>query len=142
MAVLFGSEVVAEEIVAVLSSVPAVTTAVSAVVNLAVVPQGAALPIALTYMESGTYEGPIHYAATSERMRYVVRFISEGPSTDAIKAAAEGAFVMLDGHEADRGGASLVFQITGEWPLGTMLDDGVLYRQLGFYVVVDMTQGG
>ena len=143
MALYFGSETVAEEVYAVLSGLAAVTDTVDdRIVNLSVVPDKVALPAALHYPESGTYVGPIGQAASFEKLRYVVRFTCEGESTDTIKAAAEAAFAALDGHEAQRDGAYLGFEVSGEWPLTTVLEGGVLYRQLGFFLSVDLTQGG
>lgn len=144
MVVYFGSELVAETVYGALAELPAVTAAVGdRIVNLSVVPEQVAVPAALHYMEAGTYDGPIGQAVASERMRYVVRFSCEGQSTDPIKAAAEAAFAALDGYEAyPADGISLVFQASGEWPLTTVLDGGVLYRQLGFYLDVHLTQGG
>jgi len=142
--VYFGSETISEEIYAVLAALPAVTTVVPAarILNLSVVPASVSLPAVLHYMETGTYDGPIGYTQTHERMRYVVRLTCVGESTNPIRAAAEAAFVALDGLEATRDGANLGFQVSGEWPLTTVLDGGVLYRQLGFYLDVHLTQGG
>lgn len=143
MAGYFGSETVAEEVAALLATVPAVTTATGGrVLNLSVAPEGYDLPAVLHYMEAGTYEGPVGYAQTFESLRYVVRFLCTGASTDPIRTAAEQAFAVLDGHEADRAGARLGFQVSGEWPLTTVLEGGTLYRQLGVFLDVHLTQGG
>lgn len=144
MPIYFGSELVAEAVYTVLSGLPAVQSAVvDRIVNLSVVPQGVALPALLHYMEAGTYDGAIGQAATVERLRYVVRVSCEGQSTDPIKAAAEAAFAELDGAQVDLPDSVLLtFQVSGEWPLTTVLDGGVLYRQLGFYLDVELTQGG
>lgn len=143
MAVLFGSELVAEAVYGVLAGLPAVTAATGdRIVNLSVAGD-LALPAALHYMDNGDYGGPIGQAATSERVRYVVRLVCEGASTDPIRAAAEAAFAAFDGFEATPApGAWLGSQVVGEWPLTTVLEGGVLYRQLGFYLSVDLTQGG
>lgn len=140
--VIFASELVAEEIVAVLAGVPEVSAAVTDLFNLMIVPQSAVLPVALTYMENGIYSGPQGYEETFERMRYVLRFVCEGGSTDPIKPAAEAAFLALRGRRADRDGANLAFQVAAEWPLGTRFEGGVLYRELGFFLDVHVTQGG
>lgn len=144
MAVYFGSETVAAEVYAVLSGLAAVTSVTPAgqIINLSVVPESIALPAVLHYMESGLYDGPIGQPQTFEKMRYVVRFTCLGESTDPIKAAAEAAFIALDGHTAIRDGADLNFYATGEWPLTTVLEGGTLYRQLGFFLGVELTQGG
>ncbi len=144
MAVIFGSETVAEEVFAVLSGLAAVTAVapVGQILNLTVVPESIALPAVLHYMETGTYDGPIGQAQTFEKMRYVVRFTCIGESTNPIRTAAEAAFIALDGHTAIRDGADLNFYASGEWPLTTVLEGGTLYRQLGFYLGVDLTQGG
>jgi hypothetical protein len=144
MAVIFGSETVAEEVYAVLAALPAVTNVIPAarIIPLSVVPENVALPAALHYMENGTYDGAIGQPESSERMRYVVRFTCVGESTTPIKSVAEAAFLALRNHEATRDGAYVGFQVSGEWPLTTVLEGGVLYRQLGFYLNVDLTQGG
>ena len=136
MAVVFGSEIVAEEVYAVLDPLTAFP-----IRNISVAPEGTGLPAVLHYMEAGTYDGPIGQTAISEAMRYVVRFVCEGASTDPIRAGAEAAFAALDGHEATRSGCYLAFQASGEWPLTTVLEGGVLYRQLGFFLTVNLTQG-
>jgi hypothetical protein len=142
MAVYFGSEVVAEEVYAVLAATGAVTAVVgSRILNLSVVPQDTDLPAALHYAEAGNYHGPVGQPSASEVVRYVIRFTCEGSSTDPIRAAAEAAFVAFDGHEATRAGTYLGFSVTGEWPLTTVLEGGVLYRQLGFFVDVYLAQG-
>lgn len=141
MAVRFGSELVAESVYAVLSDLEAVTDAVTTILNLSVVPRDVALPVCLHYLEVGTYDGPIGQAASSETLRYVVRFVCAGESTDPIKAAAEAAFDAFDGHETDTGGAWLGFAVTGEWPLTTVLEGDTVYRQLGMYLSVSLTQG-
>ncbi len=144
MVVYFGSETVAEEVAAVLMAIPAVTAVVDGrVLNLSVAPEGYDLPAVLHYMETGTYAGPIAgYSQTHEVLRYVVRFLCNGASTDPIRTAAEAAYVLLDGHTAERAGAHLNFNVSGEWPLTTVLEGGTLYRQLGVFLDVDMTQGG
>ena len=134
---IFGSEVVAEEVYVVLDALTAIP-----IINLSVVPEATALPAALHYMESGTYEGAIGQTANSERIRYVVRFTCKGESSDPIRTAAEAAFTALDGYQAERSGVWMGFQVSGEWPLTTVLEGGVLYRQLGFFLDVHLTQGG
>ena len=71
MAVYFGSETVAEEVAAVLATIPAVTGVVDdRVLNLSVAPEGYDLPAVLHYMETGTYQGPITgYSHTHEVLR-------------------------------------------------------------------------
>lgn len=141
MAVVFGSQVVAEEVYTVLSALTEIPDAWK-IINLMVVPEGTPLPAVLHYMENGDYTGPIGQAVASERLRYVVRFTCQGQSVGPILTAAAAAFLTLDGHEAQRDGAFLGFDVSGEWPLTTVLEGGTLYRQLGFYLQVDLTQGG
>ena len=134
MPVIFGSETVAEEVYAVLDPIVSY-----AIYNLSVVPEPAALPAVLHYPEAGNYEGAIGNQTAKERIRYVVRFTCVGPSTDPIRADAEAAWTALNGHTANRDGLWMGFQLTGEWPLTTVLEGGTLYRQLGFYLDVDVT---
>jgi hypothetical protein len=138
---MFGSGVVAQHVYNQLRIRPAVSAAVGTRIrNLAVVPQGTALPAALHYMENGDYTGPFSAGMepTEETIRYVVRFICEGESDSPIRAAAKDALTAL---AIDNASATITqdgetFDLTllpaGEWPITTVTDGGVLYRQLGF----------
>ena len=142
---MFGSETVAEEVNVVLAGVAAVAAAVGTrIVPLSVLPPEFPSPAVLHHMDASTSSGPVgsDAAINSEVLRYAVRLVCEGWSTDPIRAAAEAMIVALNGHNAQRGADYLTFMATGEWPLTTVLDDGVPYRQLGAYFDVEITRGG
>lgn len=141
---------VAQYVNGVLAGLAPVTAAVGgSIANLMVVPEGMALPAAIHYAETGDYTGPVHGDIDAEQIRYLVRFICQGQSSDPIRAAALAMVRALNdtqasGSVADTDGRSWFVSLTavGEWPITTTVDNGVFYRQLGTYFQVDVTSGG
>lgn len=109
---------------------------------ISVLPEGTALPAAIHYAESGTYGGTINSVEppNQETLRYVVRFICQGESDSPIRAAAKDALYALsvESHDADIVQDGDSFHVTvnpsNEWTITTTVENGVIYRQLGFYL--------
>lgn len=141
---MFGSEIAAAFVRTQLLALPAVTAAIGTrLANLMVLPADMALPGLIHYAEQGTYGAAMGGGGiASERLRYVVRLICQGESTEPIKVAAESQLTALDGATGMQGGAFVAVSATGEWPLTTTLEDGVYYRQLGTLYDIDITTGG
>lgn len=110
--------------------------------NLSAAPQDVTFPLCLHYMEAGDYSGVITSGTdpTEETIRYVVRLICQGESDSPIRPAAKDALTTLanidPGDTVTQGGDtfSLTFIPVGEWPLTTVIEGGVMYRQLGFFL--------
>ncbi len=136
---MFGTEIVAEAVRLNLTALP--SFAAIPVQNLNVVPPGMPLPTCLFHFERAVYSGPISGMSDSETFRVVVRLICEGASSDPILVAAEAQLTSLDGARIDHEGSYLTFGANSEWPLTTVYEGGVFYRQLGTIYDVDLTTG-
>lgn len=147
---MFGSGVVASWVYNTLRVRPAITAALGtpprikpySVLPEPNTPQSVALPACLHYAESTEYHGPI-YSGTEpneEIVNYVVRFICQGEYDTPIRPAAKDALSALSIQFADgtvtQDGESFALTLlpTGEWPITTVVENGVMYRQLGFYL--------
>jgi hypothetical protein len=140
---MLGVGAVAQHVYNVLRQRTPVTAAVgNRIKNLSVLPEGTTLPACIHYAESATYGGP--FTATMEPseeiVSYLVRFICQGESDAPIRAATKDALTALAIDEAegtvtqDDGSFAITLLPTGEWALTTTIENGVLYRQLGFYL--------
>lgn len=141
---MFGAGITAQAVYNALRVRPIITAAVGTnIFNLSVAPQGTPFPCLLHYAESGTYTGPFSGMEPSEEtVSYIVRLICVGTSDQPIRAAAKDALSVLVGELAldtvtvtqDSETFNLSMLIANEWPLTTIVDEDVIYRQLGFYV--------
>lgn len=162
---MFGSEIAAEFVYAVLVAnqagvtiaqpdsgvLAAARTAVAAAVGGRVENLSTAsgtLPAAIHYAEDGPYGGPVDsdVPVNEEQLRYVVRFVCEGKSTDPIRLAATRALQALQGAEGVVTYDGVPYAVTvmagGEFVIPLPPEGGVFYRQLGNYYQVDITRGG
>jgi hypothetical protein len=97
----------------------------------------------MTYSEHG---GPVTTDASahtnSETIRLEVKAITKGTSDSEIYPVAKAQFEALAGvntmHEFDGESWSLAFVAVGEVPLGTLVDEANIYRQLGTIYSVDV----
>lgn len=77
---------------------------------------------------------------TEETVNYVVRFICQDVVDNSIRPAAKDALAALSLQFAegvvtqDGEQFSVTLLPTGEWPITTVVANGVMYRQLGFYL--------
>jgi hypothetical protein len=113
---------------------------------ISAVPPGMKLPVCLHYVEVGEYGGSLNSleGPDAEELRYIVRFICQGESTDPVRAAAKDAFTALTDEFSiatvvqDGQSFQLSLDATNEYPITTLVEerDGVtfFYRQLGFYL--------
>ena len=116
--------------------------------NIGVLPPNTALPAALHYAETGTYGGPISAIdpPDTENLSYIVRFICQGESDAPIRAAAKDALhaLSVDAYQAtvvqDGESFYLTLDPTNEWLITTTVEDGVIYRQLGFYLAATVNR--
>ena len=145
----FGSEIADQVIYDELNGLPGVTDAVGVnVLGRNAVLQGDTLPAVLFYTESSTYDSPAFGGDNIglEQLRYVVRFVCRGSSTDPIRAAALAQRQHLNGKAFDIEveGASylVVFDAQGAFPMTFLVDEGAAYRQLGTIYNVTVTLGG
>lgn len=149
---LFGTEIVARLLYRDLSAIPAVTAAVGDRIHgLMVAPQSYAAPFLLYHPEQSAYPSEAidrHGAEiSSETMRFAVRLICPGESTDPILAAATAQLDhFLAAGPIDYAWGDLPFQVTfiplGEYPLTTLVDGADISRQLGTLYAVDCLRGG
>lgn len=147
---MFGTEIVGQFVDGRLRANGAVTAVVgNSIANLGALPGDKPLPGVLHYAEDAPYGGEIDAGddLAWQQIRYLVRFICEGESSEPIRAAAKA--MLLDFRTSPIGTTAydgetygLTFVAVGEWPLTTVLEDGVFYRQLGTYFQVDVMRGG
>lgn len=150
---MFGSEVAGAFFRRELLSLAPVTDAVGdRVFNLSMAPLGEAFPLGLQYMEAGNYSGVVSGEIDFEAMRYVVRFICLGESTNPIKKPAMAQLAHLrslvgeidydaDGDEIpEHYGVEVM--ASGEWPLTTLQDGKTIYRCLGTFYTVNVSRYG
>ena len=146
---MFGAGVVAQHVWDTLRTRQPIRDALGSrprIHNLMLAPQGSTYPLALHYAENGAYTGPVQSGIrpTEETVQYVLRLICQGESDAPIRAAAEDAMdaLTLEFSEATvtHNGADYSLSIlpTNEWPITTVAEGGVLYRQLGFYLSVQI----
>ncbi len=145
----FGSEIVDKVLYTELAGLSAVTGAVGAnILGRSAVVQGDTLPAVLFYPESSTYDPPAFGGDNigMEQLRYVVRFVCRGTSTDPIRAAALAQRQHLNGTGFNTVVDGLNYQVTfdaqGAFPMTFIVDAGNTYRQLGTIYRVDVTLGG
>jgi hypothetical protein len=142
---MYGSGVVAQHVYYTLRARAPIQAALGNPPRLkaiGVLPEGTALPAALHYAEQGTYGGTINSSEppNQETLRYVVRFICQGESDGPIRAAAKDALLALsvEAHDADIVQDGETFHVSllasNEWTITTTVENGVIYRQLGFYL--------
>lgn len=149
---MFGSEIVSTALYTELMSVPEVAAAIGTRLQGGMVlSQGTALPAALFYPEFSSYAGPLGTresgfgAINYESMRYAVRLMCQGASTDPIVVAAKAQLDHLDGLSVDAvvDGVNhyITFTANGE-VLPTDISDGATpYRQLGTIYLVEIIKG-
>ena len=145
----FGSEIADEVLYAELSGLTAVTAAVGTnILGRSAVVQGDTLPALMFYAESSAYDPP-GFSGDSiglETLRYVVRVICTGDSTDPIRAAALAQRQHLNGVAfntvVDAQNYQVRFDAEGAFPLTFLVDQGITYRQLGTVYSVYVTLGG
>lgn len=147
---MFGSGVVAAWVYNTLRTRPAITAAIGtpprikpySVLPEPGTPQTVSLPACLHYAESTSYSGPFSAGMepTEETVNYVVRFICQDVVDNSIRPAAKDALAALSLQFAegvvtqDGEQFSVTLLPTGEWPITTVVANGVMYRQLGFYL--------
>lgn len=141
---VFGSEIAAEWVRGILVATPAVQAATQGrIYALSIIPSQATTPAVLHYAESAVYgNGPVHGAIDSETLRYVVRFACTGQSTDPILAAAEASIAALNAASGSIGIYHLNSLAIGEWPLTTIVEENMMYRQLGTYYQLEVLKMG
>jgi hypothetical protein len=150
---MFGSEIAGAFFHRELLTLPAVVDTVDGrVFNLSMAPLAEQFPLGLQYMETGNYSGVVSGEIDFESMRYVVRFIALGESTNPIKRAAMAQlahFRALTGeidYDADGDGETehygLEVMASGEWPLTTLQDGKTIYRCLGTFYTVNVSRYG
>ncbi len=144
----FGSEIVDKVLYTELAGLSAVTGAVGAnILGRSAAVQGDTLPAVLFYPESSTYDPPAFGGDNigMERMRYVVRLVCTGTSTDPIRGAALAQRQHLNGTAFDTVVDGLNYQVTfdaqGAFPMTFIVDGGNTFRQLGTIYRVDVTRG-
>jgi len=145
----FGSEIVDKVLYAQLSGLTVVTGAVGVnILGRSAVVQGDTLPALLFYPESSTYDPPAFGGDNigMEQLRYVVRVICRGTSTDPIRAAALAQRLHLNGVPFNTVVDTLNYRVTfdarGAFPMTFVVDGGNSFRQLGTIYSVDVTLGG
>lgn len=145
----FGSEIVEELLFTELSGLTAVTDAVgTSILGRSAVVQGDTLPAVMFYPEASQYDQPAFGGDTigMEVLRYVVRFVCRGTSTDPIRAAALAQRQHLNGVRfpvvSDSQNYLVTFDAQGAVPLTFLIDEGNTYRQLGTIYSVTVTLGG
>lgn len=146
---MFGSGIVAKHVYYTLRERPAITAALGnppRLKNIGVAPPlkpgEVGFPMALHYAESGTYSGPFtaEQEPIEETVSYLVRFICQGESDAPIRAAAKDALTALSVEFAtgevvqDSETFSVTLLPSGEWPITTTVENGIIYRMLGFYL--------
>lgn len=151
---MLASRIVAPIIYAEVLSLPEVSDAIGdRFFNSLTLPQGEALPAGLFYLEHAPYGNAAMGsgwagALTIETMRWVVRFMVQDASDDAILAATEAQLKHLHNYEVDipaSGGNPpyhVYFSAQAEYPLTSFVDGGDEYRQLGTVYSVEVTSGG
>lgn len=151
---MLASRIVAPIIYAEVLGLPEVSDAIGdRLYNSLTLPQGVALPAGLFYLEFAPYGtssmgSGIAGMLTAETMRWVVRFLVQDSSDDAILAATEAQLKRLHNARFDvpasGGYPSYVvnFDAQAEYPLTSFVDGGDEYRQLGTVYTVDVTSGG
>ncbi len=145
----FGSEIVDKVLYAQLSGLSVVTGAVGAnILGRSAVVQGDTLPAVLFYSEASSYDPPAFGGDNigMEQLRYVVRVVCRGTSTDPIRAAALAQRQHINGTAFDTVVDGLNYQVTfaaqGAFPLTFIVTEGNTFRQLGSIYRVDVTLGG
>lgn len=150
---MFGSEVAGAFFRREMLTLPPVVAAAGdRVFNLSAAPLGEQFPLGLQYMEVGNYSGVVSGEIDFEAMRYVVRFICTGESTNPIKKAAMAQlahfraltgeiFYDADGDDEDEH-YGLEVMASGEWPLTTLQDGKTIYRCLGTFYTVNVSRYG
>lgn len=148
---MFGSEITAEVLTRELKAINEVTADVGdRVFASLIVPGDADLPALIFYMEDAPYGGPLGTrpagAITQQIVRFVVRILTEGQSTNPIINAAEAQLAHLDGRRVDtvwRGwNYTLTFTALGEVPITNFVEDATNYRQLGTVYEAEVSRGG
>lgn len=131
---MFGSIYVGRFVSNLLLQEPVITNVVGdRIANIMVMPQGYTLPAILHYMESGSYDGVTYGEITEQDIQYVVRIACEGESTVPILAAAEKIVETLNNSIGSVDGYYINGHAVGEWPITTLIENGIIYRQLGTY---------
>lgn len=141
-----------EAVYATLTTIPAVTALVGTrIVNLATWPLDIVFPAAMHYAEpgGGGYGGSIAGGGLPETvgLRYVVRFGSEGESTDAIDAAAEAVLARFSaGPLVSPAGFQVIAEALEPWPqmfsYGVLVEGGDIYRQTGDFYSLEVLRYG
>jgi hypothetical protein len=143
--VAFASEIVAKWVRGIAMGLSAVTGVIGQrFYALGVAPQGDAstFPLGLHYAESVTYTGPLDGPIAEARLRYAVRFGDRGESTSRIRPAAEAMLDALHMRQETIDGIYIEAMAVGEWPITTLAEGGVIYRQLGnHFDITVMDQG-
>lgn len=108
------------------------------------VPQGETLPAMVFYMENSRYDGAVNSAEdiNYEEISFIVKFMTDGTSTDPILEAALRQFELLAGLSASvevgEHRYTLNFRAESEAPLPTVQEGQYLYRQLGTVYTVEV----
>lgn len=149
---MFGSEVAGAMFFRELSLLTPVTATVGTKIsNLSAAPLGSDFPLCLHYMETGNYSGYTSGQIDLEAMRYVVRILTPGESTNPIKKAAAAQFqhfkaftgeIWYPDENDDLVHYGVESIAVGEWPLTTLQDGKTIYRCLGTFYTVNVTQYG
>lgn len=146
------SEIASEAIQTKLLTISAVTGVVgSRIVNRAYVPQDMDLPAVFHYAEpgGGGYDSTINagFLPSSLTLRYVVRLICQGESTDPIDDAADAILAAFSGQLAAQAGYAVNVWPVEPWPqsfgVGGLVEGGTVYSETGdFYTVEVLKTGG
>lgn len=146
MGIAFGSEIVAEVIAAMLADVPDVVAACGERIYGADVVPGETYP-ACTHAPTGSNypQQAIGGVIGSEELDYQVDFITDGYSTDPIRAAAVAQLGALAGRTIDHTDGGRHYQIgieaRGESLPTTIRTGNETYRRLGTVYRVTITGG-
>ncbi len=145
----FGSEIVDAVLYTQLAGIAPVTAAVGPnILGRSAVVQGDTLPALLFYPESSAYDPPAFGGDNigMEQLRYVVRFVCTGTSTNPIRAAALAQRQHLNGTAfntvVDTFNYQVTFDAQGAFPMTFIVDGGSSFRQLGTIYSVTVTLGG
>lgn len=149
---MFGSEIVSTVLYTELSALPAAASFAGRIVGAPVLPQKIALPAVLFSPEFSAYSDPMGGGArqpggiTYEQLRFSVRVLCAGLSTDPVLALATAQLAHFDGAAFNTTVDSVSYQLTfmaqGEVPVTTIVDGANVYRQLGTVYTVELVTGG
>lgn len=147
---MFGSMFASKAIAGALAADPTIQAELGGrVVNGRRIPGDVPLPALMFYLEEGLYGGPVDAEGTLsvETCRYVVRVAVDGESHAPVLAAARAQLAALNGHKQtvtiDGATAHVEIYATAEYPVTSLVDEDVEYRQLGtIYTVEVINQEG